>query len=224
MFLTGIIFFSSGCSNGDDDASATGGTSGSGGSTSSSGGSTAGSGGSTAGSGGSAQGGAGGSAQGGTGGSVPGGSAGTGSSPLFTEAPDCPSNIQKLEGNFDGATVASDKSVGSTVFDETVYYTVQRGRSEVRLEWGTSPVQNAVQPLTAGGYLLSVWDTASPDTLYCVTAGEIGFLETDSLHEYFKYSVTSVRAGEVGTTANSQPAKCDGEELTVDLHGCVQRD
>jgi hypothetical protein len=89
---------------------------------------------------------------------------------------------------------------------------------------GQCVAPNVVQPLTQGGYVLTFWDTASPDVLYCITAGEIGFLETESLHEYFKYSITRVRSGEVGTTPNSQPATCDGEEITVALLGCVQRD
>jgi hypothetical protein len=160
----------------------------------------------------------------GSGGSAQGGSSGGATAPLFTSAPDCDSNVERLEGTFQGTTVAVNRSVGSTTLTGRSYYTVGLGRSRVRLQWGNAIAPNAVQPLTEGGYVLTFWDATSPDVLYCITAGEIGFLETQSLHEYFKYAITRVRSGEVGTTPNSQPATCDGEEITVDLLGCVQRD
>ena len=168
--------------------------------------------------------GSGGSAQGGSSGSGQGGGSGGGTPPLFTSAPDCDSNVERLEGTFQGTAVESNQSLGSSTLAGRFYHTVSIGRSRIRLQWGNAIAPNVVQPLTEGGYVLTFWDAASPEVLYCVTAGEIGFLETESLHEYFKYAITRVRSGEVGTTPNSQPATCDGEEITVDLLGCVQRD
>jgi len=215
---TSSLLFASGCSGDDggsgDDANGgtnTGGTSGA-------------TGGSASGSGGSAQGGSGGSAQGGSSGSAQGGSSGSGGTPpLFTSAPDCDTNVERLEGTFQGAAVNYNQPLAPSTLSGRTYYTVSIGRSRVRLQWGNAIAPNVVQPLT-GGYVLTFWDAANPEVLYCITAGEIGFVETESQNEYFKYSITRVRSGEVGTTPNSQPATCDGEEITVALLGCVHRD
>ena len=206
IVVTSSLIVGTGCS-GDD-----GGLGGDGNGGTNTGGTSGATGGSANGSGGSA-----------LGGSAQGGSSGGGTPPLFTSAPDCDTNVERLEGTFQGTTVAVDQSTGPSTLTGRTYYTVRIGRSRVRLQWGNAIAPNVVQPLT-GGYVLTFWDAANPEVLYCVTAGEIGFIETESSNEYFKYSITGVRSGEVGTTPNSQPARCDGEELTVNLLGCVKRD
>jgi hypothetical protein len=141
IVLTSSLLFASGCS-GDDGGSgddANGGTN-TGGTTGATGGSASGSGGSAqGGSGGSTQGGSSGSAQGGSSGSAQGGSSGSGgTSPLFTSAPNCDSNVERLEGTFQGTTVAVNRPTGSSTLDGRFYHTVSAGRSRIRLQWGNA--------------------------------------------------------------------------------------
>lgn len=169
--------------------------------------------------------GTGGAALAGNGGSIAsGGSPGDPNAPLFMEAPDCDPNASKLEGSFQGLTVAESDPLRSNTLEGRSYYTVHvTPRSQLRLEWADSLEPNVVQPLT-GGYFLTFWDTANPDVLYCVVAGEIGPLPTErEQDDYFKFAITRAHTGEVGTTGFAMPATCDGEELDADLRGCVFR-
>jgi len=49
-------------------------------------------------------------------------------------------------------------------------------------------------------------------------------MPTEAADDYFKYSITRVRAGEVGMTEFAMSAECDGAESDVSLLGCVDRD
>src|SRR5688572_17202927 len=89
----------------------------------------------------------GGTSTGGTSGSAQGGvSGGGGTPPLFTSAPDCDSNVERLEGTFQGAAVNYNQSVGPTTLTGRSYYTVSTGKSRVRLQWGATIAPNVVQP------------------------------------------------------------------------------
>jgi hypothetical protein len=200
-----VAFFVAGCSDEppSDDGTGGNGTGGTGG-VSASGGSSSGSGGTP---------------QGGSGGAT----GGTSNSSLFTMAPDCDGDVEKLQGNFMGAAVGDNRPLEPSTLTNTAYYT-NGTPGRIRLQWGALLEPNVALPFTQGGYLRTFWDSANPDVLYCIVAGEIGGMATEAADDYFKYSITRVRSGEVGMTGFAMPAQCDGAESDVSLFGCVYRD
>lgn len=162
---------------------------------------------------------AGGSASG-SGGSSSGGGGSKGALP---EAPDCEQDQLRLEGQALDQPVEHSETLGSTTLTGRQFYTVETGKSRLLLLWGAALQPNAVTAFNTGGYFRSFWDAAEPEALYCIDEGAITLVETRPEDQYIKFSITKARSGEVGMTAFAASAKCDGPEVTVDLHGCVFR-
>jgi hypothetical protein len=165
-----------------------------------------------------------GAATGGNANNVGGSSSGAGGSTNgLPEAPDCEQDQLRIQGESLGQPVDHSERLGSTTLTGRQFYTVEIGKSRLLLRWGAALQANAVIPLSTGGYFRSFWDDAEPEALYCIDEGAITSVEKRPEDDYIKFSITKARSGEVGMTAFSVSAKCDGPEVTVALHGCVFR-
>jgi hypothetical protein len=142
---------------------------------------------------------------------------------VLTEDPHCPSGSDalKIEGTIAGGTIADTRTTNINAGYENIGMPMfntgptlgQPGDSELTLTltWANALFNGQAGPITGGSLTLP---PNHPDAgaQFCVTGGEVGFVDGGSEDKAFKFAITDVKAG----------ADCSGAASSVDVRGCLQ--
>lgn len=154
------------------------------------------------------------------------GGSGTGptNSALFGQSPHCASNSDalKIEGTIAGAAIddmrttninAGVVNIGSGQFLTPAVDLAPLASNQLTLtiDWSGS-LSYGDRAEIAGGKLKLPATHPSAGSAFCVSAGEVGFVDGGNEDGSFKFAITEVRTG----------ADCSGPAQAVDLRGCFQ--
>jgi hypothetical protein len=143
---------------------------------------------------------------------------------LFTAAPHCPvsSHALHIAGTLDGSALLDDRddmginagySQGTNgKFDTPLPGSLALTSAQVELHfrWAQGVEFGGQAPITGGTMVPGAPHPLAGQTL-CVVAGVLGFPLTGDEAGVFKFHITSVR----------RDADCSGQEVSVDLSGCM---
>jgi hypothetical protein len=142
---------------------------------------------------------------------------------VFTQAPHCPAGTDalKIEGTIAGGAI-DDTRTGTTI--DAGYENAVEGRFSTPLgnfaplamnqlaltfEWPHSLFDGQSSPISAGSMSLPSTHP-QPGAAYCVSVGQVGFVDGGSEDGALKFAITEVKSG----------ADCSGAAIAVDLRGC----
>lgn len=154
-------------------------------------------------------------------GSDDGGPNSNGGDGLLSQAPHCPALEDfRVEGTLDGVAIDDQRSTdvnaglvnfGSPTFDTPVTNLAKLAPNQIELHltWKDSLFFGSKGPLT-GKSLRAPIDHPRSGEAFCITAGEVGFVDGGSEDGVFKFRITKAKAG----------ADCS-VDVPVDLRGCM---
>ncbi|HYQ02040.1 MAG TPA: hypothetical protein VER96_25375 [Polyangiaceae bacterium] len=154
-------------------------------------------------------------------GTAPGGSSGAS---VLSQAPHCPGGTDalKIEGTIAGGAIddsrTSNINAGQENFTSGKFYTpisnlvpLASNQLTLTFTWANSLFFGETGAITGGELSLPATHPQA-GAKYCVSEGEIGFVDGGSEDGVLKFAITEVKAG----------ADCSGAATAVDLRGCYQ--
>jgi hypothetical protein len=143
---------------------------------------------------------------------------------VLSQAPHCPtdSDALKIEGTIAGAAITDSRTANINAGYENLsggrFYSplssfspLESNQLGLTVEWPGS-LFNGQTTAISGGTLTLPATHPEAGGKYCVSAGQVGFVDGGSEDGAFKFAITEVKAG----------ADCSGAATAVDLRGCYQ--
>lgn len=158
----------------------------------------------------------------GCGSSDEGGGAATG---LLAQAPHCPTDTYalKIEGTIAGGAISDNRAspainAGQENLTTGKFYTpiststqLQSNQLALTFTWPGSLFFGQTSAMSSGTLTLPATHPQA-GAVFCISAGQVGFVDGGSEDGALKFAITEVKAG----------ADCSGPASSVDLRGCFQ--
>jgi hypothetical protein len=145
-------------------------------------------------------------------------------SAVLAQAPHCPSGSDalKIVGTIAGGPIEDFRTTNSNAglenFADGRFYTpfsnivpLSGGQLALSFEWSRSLAFGESSATSAGALILPATHLQA-GAEYCVSAGQVGFVDGGAEDGALKFAITEVKAG----------ADCSGASTAVDLRGCYQ--
>lgn len=144
---------------------------------------------------------------------------------VLTQAPHCPadSSALKIEGTIAGAPIADsrtdpDINAGQENFMSGKFYTpffsgapLASNQLALTFTWNTTLFYGQTAPISGGNLTLpAIHPQAGAE--FCVSKGEVGFVDGGSENGVLKFAISELKAGD----------DCSGAATAVDLRGCFE--
>lgn len=150
---------------------------------------------------------------------------GGGGSGVLAQAPHCPVGTEalKIEGTIAGGAIADFRTnaninAGQENFTSGKFYTpvstsspLPSDQLALTFTWPSSLFFGQTSAIN-GGELTLPATHPQPGAKYCVSKGEVGFVDGGNEDGVLKFAISEVKAG----------ADCSGAPTAVDLRGCFQ--
>lgn len=144
---------------------------------------------------------------------------------LLSQAPHCPAGTDalKIEGTIAGGAIADSRATpninaGTENFTSGRFSTplsnlapVADNQLALTFEWPKALLFGETSAISAGNMTLPATHP-QPLAAFCVSAGQVGYVDGGSEDGALKFAITEVKAG----------ADCSGAATAVDLRGCYQ--
>jgi hypothetical protein len=147
---------------------------------------------------------------------------GAGGAGVLTESPHCPAGTRALiiEGSIDGGAIEDSRgadsnagyvNIGTPKFDTPVsdFVPLESNQLVLTITWKDGLFDGQTGAITSGSLTLPSTHP-SAGAQFCVTRGEVGFVDGGAEDAAFKFAISEVKAG----------ADCSGAMSAVDLRGC----
>jgi len=150
------------------------------------------------------------------------GDAGDGAAAVLTQAPRCPAGAEalKIQGTIAGAAIEDVRTMNINAgFENAVsgrfstpffnLATLEANQLALTIEWPHSLFNGQSSAISTGTVTLPATHPQA-GAMFCVSAGQVGFVDGGSEDGALKFAITEVKAG----------ADCSGAAAAVDLRGC----
>lgn len=143
---------------------------------------------------------------------------------ILTQAPYCPNGTDalKIRGTFAGAAIEDTRTTNINAGYENLsggrFYTpttniapLASNQLALTFEWPGSLLFGDTAAISAGSMTLPA-NHPQAGAVFCVSVGQVGFVDGGAEDGALKFAITEVQAG----------ADCSGAATAVDLRGCYQ--